>query len=198
MAHELPPLPYDYAALEPHIDEQTMRLHHDKHHAAYVAGLNAAEEKLAAARASGDFAAIAALERAIAFHGCGHVNHCVFWENMGPNAGGEPGGDLLKKINGDFGGFDKFKAQFTQAAATVEGNGWGVLAYQPALGKLYTLGMMNHQNLTLTGSIPLLMLDVWEHAYYLKYQNKRPDYIAAWWNVVNWKDVEARFKKAST
>jgi Fe-Mn family superoxide dismutase len=196
MAHELPPLPYDYAALEPHIDEQTMRLHHDKHHAAYVAGLNAAEEKLAAARAGGDFGAIAALERAIAFHGCGHLNHCIFWENMGPKGGGEPGGDLLKQIQKDFGDFGKFKAQFTQAAATVEGNGWSVLVYQPMLGKLYTLGMLNHQNLSLTGSIPLLLLDVWEHAYYLKYQNKRADYIAAWWNVVNWKDAEARFAAA--
>ncbi|MFH0983053.1 MAG: superoxide dismutase [Planctomycetota bacterium] len=198
MAHVLPPLPYDYGALEPHIDEQTMRLHHGKHHAAYVAGLNAAEEKLTAARASGDYASIAAFERAVAFHGCGHVNHCIFWENMAPRAGGEPAGDLLKKINEDFGDFAKFKAQFTQAAATVEGNGWGVLVYQPLLGKLYTLGMMNHQNLSLTGSIPLLLLDVWEHAYYLKYQNKRADYITAWWNVVNWKDVEARFKKAAS
>jgi Fe-Mn family superoxide dismutase len=196
MAHELPPLPYDYAALEPHIDEQTMRLHHGKHHAAYVAGLNAAEDKLAAARAAGDFSAIAALERAVAFHGSGHINHCLFWLNMGPKGGGEPGGDLMKQINADFGGFDKFKAQLTQAAATVEGNGWGVLAYQPMLGKLYTLGTLNHQNLTLTGSVPLLVLDVWEHAYYLKYQNKRPDFINAWWHVVNWKDVEARFAKA--
>jgi Fe-Mn family superoxide dismutase len=197
MPHELPPLPYDYAALEPHIDEQTMRLHHDKHHAAYVAGLNAAEEKLAAARASGDFGAIAALERAIAFHGCGHVNHVIFWHNMGPKAGGEPGGNLASQIKRDFGDFAKFKAQFTQAAATVEGNGWGVLAFNPYLGKLYTLGMMNHQNLSLTGSVPVLLLDVWEHAYYLKYQNRRPDYITAWWNVVNWKDAESRFDKAA-
>lgn len=197
MPHELPPLPYDYAALEPHIDEQTMRLHHDKHHNGYVVGLNAAEEKLAAARESGDFGAIAALERAIAFHGCGHINHCVFWNNMGPGGGGEPSGPLTDRIRKDFGDFAKFKDQFSKASATVEGNGWGALAWNPILGKLYTLGMMNHQNLSLTGSVPLLMLDVWEHAYYLKYQNRRPDYITAWWNVVNWKDVEDRFAKAT-
>ena len=196
MAHELPPLPYPYDALEPHIDKQTMELHHDKHHQGYVNGLNAAEDKLASARESGDFAAIATLERMVAFHGCGHINHCIFWENMGPKGGGQPGGDLAKQISKDFRDFERFKKQFTQASATVEGNGWGVLAYNPFLGKLYTLGMLNHQNLSLTGSIPLLLLDVWEHAYYLKYQNRRADYITAWWNVVNWKDVEARFTKA--
>jgi Fe-Mn family superoxide dismutase len=196
MAHELPPLPYPYDALEPHIDKQTMELHHDKHHQGYVNGLNAAEDKLASARESGDFAAIATLERMVAFHGCGHINHCIFWENMGPKGGGQPGGDLAKQISKDFRDFERFKKQFTQASATVEGNGWGVLAYNPFLGKLYTLGMLNHQNLSLTGSIPLLLLDVWEHAYYLKYQNRRAEYITAWWNVVNWKDVEARFTKA--
>jgi len=196
MAHELPPLPYDYAALEPHIDEQTMRLHHDKHHNAYVVGLNTAEDKLAGARDSGDFGAIAALERAIAFHGCGHINHCIFWNNMSPNGGGEPGGTLASQIKKDFGDFAKFQAQFTAAASTVEGNGWGVLAWSPQLGKLYTLGMINHQLLGLSGSVPLLMLDVWEHAYYLKYQNQRPAYIKAWWNVVNWKDVGGRVDSA--
>lgn len=196
MAHELPPLPYDYAALEPHIDEQTMRLHHDKHHNGYVVGLNAAEDKLASARDSGDFAAIAALERAIAFHGCGHINHCIFWNNMSANGGGEPSGAMAAQIRTDFGDFGKFQAQFSAASATVEGNGWGVLAWSPQLGKLYTLGMINHQMLGLSGSVPLLMLDVWEHAYYLKYQNQRPGYIKAWWNVVNWKDVDARFEKA--
>ncbi|UCG34279.1 MAG: superoxide dismutase, partial [Phycisphaerales bacterium] len=167
MAHELPPLPYAYDALEPHIDKQTMELHHDKHHLAYVNGLNTAEDKLASARESGDFAAIAALERMVAFHGCGHIHHLIFWENMGPNGGGQPGGDLAKQIGKDFGDFERFKKQFSQASATVEGNGWGVLTYNPLLGKLYTLGMLNHQNLSLTGSIPLLLLDVWEHAYYL-------------------------------
>ncbi|NOT01317.1 MAG: superoxide dismutase [Phycisphaerales bacterium] len=196
MPHELPPLPYDFAALEPHIDEKTMRLHHGKHHQAYVTGLNTAEEKLAAARASGDFGAIGALERAIAFHGSGHVNHCVFWNNMAPKGGGEAGGALAEQLRKDFGDFGKFRDQFTAASASVEGNGWGVLAWNPFLGKLYTLGMMNHQNLGVTGSVPLLMLDVWEHAYYLKYQNARPDYIKAFWNVVNWKDVETRFDKA--
>lgn len=196
MPYDLPPLPYDYAALEPHIDAQTMRLHHDKHHNAYVVGLNTAEERLAVARAEGNFDAIASLERAIAFHGSGHLNHCVFWQNMSPNGGGEPGGALAERIRSDFGDFGKFKSQFTAASATVEGNGWGVLAWNRYLGKLFTLGMMNHQNLGLTGSVPLLMLDVWEHAYYLKYQNRRPEYITAWWNVVNWPDVAGRFAKA--
>lgn len=197
MPHELPPLPYDFAALEPHIDEKTMRLHHGKHHQAYVTGLNTAEEKLAAARAGGDFGAIAALERAIAFHGSGHVNHCVFWTNLTPKGGGEAGGALAEQIRRDFGDFGKFRDQFSAASASVEGNGWGVLAWNPFLGKLYTLGMMNHQNLGVTGSVPLLMLDVWEHAYYLKYQNARPEYVKAFWNVVNWKDVEGRFEKAT-
>ncbi len=197
MPHELPPLPYGYNALEPHIDEATMRLHHDKHHATYVAGLNAAEEKLATARAKGDFAAVAALERAIAFHGSGHANHCLFWENMCPDGGGEPSGALIERISEDFGDFERFKHQFTQAATTIEGNGWAVLVWHPSLGRFYTLGVLNHQNLWLAGSIPLLLLDVWEHAYYLKYQNRRADYIAAWWNVVNWRDVEARFAKVT-
>jgi Fe-Mn family superoxide dismutase len=196
MPHVLPPLPYDYKALEPHIDEQTMRLHHDIHHTAYVDGLNAAEEKLAAARAGGDFGAVQALQRALAFHGSGHFNHCVFWENMAPKGGGTPSGDLAKRIEKDFGGFDPFKKHFSAAAATVEGNGWGILAWHPMAGHLMVLASMNHQNQGVHGAIPLLMLDVWEHAYYLKYQNKRPAYVEAWWNVVNWADVAARYDKA--
>ena len=176
MPHVLPPLPYDYNALEPHIDEQTMRLHHDIHHKAYVDGLNAAEEKLAAARASGDFAAVQALERAVAFHGSGHFNHCIFWENMSPNGGGTPSGDLAAQIDKDFGSFEAFKGHFSAAAATVEGNGWGVPGWHPVAGRL--------------------MIDVWEHAYYLNYQNKRPAYVEAWWNVVNWANVSERFEQA--
>jgi Fe-Mn family superoxide dismutase len=198
MAHVLPPLPYDYNALEPHIDEQTMRLHHDKHHKTYVDGLNAAEEKLAKMRESGDFGAIQAVQRALAFHGSGHFNHVVFWENMGPSGGGAPSGDLATQITKDFGSFDKFKAHFSQAASTVEGNGWGVLTWHPVAGHLQVLAAMNHQNQGHYGAIPVLMLDVWEHAYYLKYQNARPKYIEAWWNVVNWENVAARFEKATS
>jgi Fe-Mn family superoxide dismutase len=198
MPHVLPPLPYDYKALEPHIDEQTMRLHHDKHHQTYVDGLNAAEDKLAKMREGGDFGAVQAVHRALAFHGSGHFNHVIFWENMGPKGGGTPAGDLGARIKKDFGSFDKFKAHFTQAAATVEGNGWGILAWHPVAGQLQVLASMNHQNQGIHGSVPILMLDVWEHAYYLKYQNARAKYIEAWWNVVNWRNVAERFEKATS
>ena len=199
--HELPPLPYDYAALEPYIDEQTMRLHHDKHHQAYVDGLNKAEEGLARARQSGDFAAIQQLERLLAFHGSGHFNHCVFWQNMaapGEGGGGEPAGELAERIKDDFGGFDQFKRHFFAASVAVEGNGWGLLAYYPIANRLYVQTAMNHQNLTIVGSVPLLVLDVWEHAYYLRYQNRRADYVQAWWNVVNWADVARRLNWAGS
>mgnify|MGYP005853601771 CR=1 FL=1 len=198
--HELPPLPYDYDALEPHIDGQTMRLHHDIHHKGYVDGLNKAEEKLAEARAGGDFALVKHWEREAAFHGSGHFLHAIFWPNMAPagnGGGGEPTGALAEQIKKDFGSFDAFQAQFSAAAGAVEGSGWGILAWQPAGKQLVVLQAEKHQNLTQWGVIPLLVLDVWEHAYYLKYQNKRGDYVKAWWNVVNWGDVAARFEAAS-
>jgi Fe-Mn family superoxide dismutase len=196
MPHVLPPLPYDYKALEPHIDEQTMRLHHDIHHKAYVDGLNAAEEKLAAMRQSGDFSQAQAVQRALAFHGSGHFNHCIFWENMSPKGGGAPAGDLAARIAKDFGSFDAFRKHLSAAAASVEGNGWGILAWHPMAGHLFVLAAMNHQNQGIHGAIPLLMIDVWEHAYYLRYQNKRPAYIEAWWNVVNWANVAERYDRA--
>ncbi len=196
MAHTLPELPYAYDALEPHIDEQTMRLHHDIHHNGYVTGLNNAEEKLAEARDSGEFGLTKHWEREAAFHGAGHLLHSIFWTNMGPDGGGEPGGELSDAINGDFGDFDKFKSHFSAAANQVEGSGWGILAYRPFDGKLVILQAEKHQNLTQWGVIPLLVIDVWEHAYYLKYQNKRPDYTAAFYNVINWSNIENRFKEA--
>lgn len=198
MPHILPSLPYDYDALEPHIDAQTMKLHHDIHHKGYVDGLNGAEAKLAAMRDSGDYAAVQAVQRAVAFHGSGHFNHVIFWENMGPKGGGTPGGDLSAQIDKDFGSFDKFRAHFSAASATVEGNGWGVLAWHPVAGHLVVLASMNHQNQGIHGAVPILMLDVWEHAYYLKYQNKRPAYVEAWWNVVNWENVAQRFDQATS
>ncbi len=201
MAYELPPLPYPYEALEPHIDAKTMQVHHDLHHKAYVDGLNKALEGLAKARESNDFAAVQQLSRLVAFHGGGHSNHTIFWNNLAPagkGGGGEPGGDLSAQIRKDFGDFAKLKAHFQAAAVAVEGNGWGVLAWQPALGALTVQTMMNQQNLTILGSAPLLLLDVWEHAYYLKYQNRRAEYVTAFWNIVNWKDVEARFAKAKS
>ncbi|MFQ6049106.1 MAG: superoxide dismutase [Phycisphaerae bacterium] len=199
MSHKLAPLPYPYDSLEPFIDEQTMRLHHGKHHQGYVDGLNKAEQALADARESGKFAAVQQLERLLAFHGSGHFNHAMFWQNMAPAGragGGEPSGALAEQIGKDFGSFAAFKAQFSAASVAIEGNGWGCLGWQRVAGRLYVQTIMNHQNLTLVGSIPLLLLDVWEHAYYLKYQNRRADYVQAWWNVVNWADVAARFEKA--
>lgn len=193
---ELPPLPYDYQALEPHIDEQTMHLHHDKHHLAYVNGTNAALEKLEQMRGSGDFVAIKAVERDLAFNASGHLLHAIFWPNMSPEGGGEPKGNLAKKISQDFGSFANFKKQFSAAAVNVEGSGWGILAYEPSTAQLLTLQAEKHQNLTAQGVVPLLVLDVWEHAYYLKYQNNRAAYVEAFWNVINWEDVAARLDKA--
>ena len=196
MAHELPPLPYAYNALEPYYDEETVKLHHDKHHAAYVAGQNKAEEMLAAARASGDFALIQHWERQLAFHASGNALHTMFWENMAPKAGGEPTGALADQIKADFGSFDAFKKQFSAAAAAVEGSGWTLLGWSPDFARLYIVNIENHQKQTVMGLVPLLILDVWEHAYYLKRQNKRAEWIEAWWNLVNWPDVAKRFAAA--
>lgn len=198
--HSLPELPYSYDALEPHLDARTLELHHSKHHLAYVNGLNAAELELVEARNSGNFNNVPALERALAFHGSGHINHALYWENMAPKglAKAEPTGALAEVIKRDFGSFANFKAQFSKASATVEGNGWGVLVYSPHFNRLYTLGVMNHQNLFVSGSIPLMVCDVWEHAYYLNFQNRRPDYITEWWNVADWRAAETRFEKALT
>lgn len=193
MPHVLPPLDYPYEALEPHIDAQTMKLHHDIHHLAYVNGLNNAEAKLAQARETNDFALVKHWERELAFHGAGHFLHCIFWKNMSPNGGGKPSGALLANIEKDFGSYDAFVAQFKAAATAVEGSGWALLVKNWPAQKLEILTAEKHQNLTQWVTEPLLALDVWEHAYYLKYQNKRADYVTAFFNVVNWKDVEARF-----
>jgi Fe-Mn family superoxide dismutase len=194
MAHELPPLDYAYDALEPHIDEQTMRLHHDIHHQGYVTGLNNAEAKLAEARESNNFALVKHWERELAFHGAGHFLHCIFWKNMGPNGGGKPTGALLSAIEKSFGSYDSFQAQFKAAAAAVEGSGWALLVKNHVTGQLEILTAEKHQNLTQWVTEPLLVIDVWEHAYYLKYQNKRAAYIDGFLNVINWKDVAARFE----
>lgn len=199
MAHELPPLPYDYDALEPYIDEQTMRLHHDIHHNGYVTGLNNAEAKLAAAREAGDFGLVKHWEREAAFHGSGHFLHALFWPNMAPEGnggGGQPSGDLAAQIEKDFGSFDAFKAQFAAASIAVEGSGWGILAWQPAGKQLVILTAEKHQNLTQWGVTPLLVLDVWEHAYYLRYQNRRGEYVNNFFNIINWSDVAERYANA--
>ncbi len=188
--HVLPPLPYAYDALEPHIDAATMELHHSKHHAAYVSGLNAAEAALAKARAEGDYALAQHWSKRVAFNGGGHFLHSMFWRVMAPpGSGGAPSGALLNRINRDFGGMDAFKAQFSATAAQVEGGGWGLLHYRSEDDRLIILQAENQHKLSVWGAWPILGVDVWEHAYYLKYQNRRADYIDAWWNVVNWEQV---------
>jgi len=195
--HELPELPYAYNALEPHYDEQTVRLHHDLHHAGYVKGLNAAEEKLEAILKSGDFAAIKAVCGELAFHGSGHILHSMFWTNMKPTGGGAPSGDLAKAIEKNFGSFDAFKGAFLAASNAVAGSGWGVLAYRKLDDRLVILQAEKHENLTQWGVAPILVLDVWEHAYYLKYQNKRPEWTKVFMDsLVNWDDVAKRLAEA--
>ncbi|MCU0644962.1 MAG: superoxide dismutase [bacterium] len=194
--HQLAPLPYDYNALEPVIDEQTLRLHHGKHHAAYVKGLNTAEVKLKEARAANDFSLIKHWERELAFHGSGHILHAIFWENLSPNGGGKPDGKLAQAIDAEFGSFDAFKAQLIAATNAVEASGWGVFAYHVPFQKLVILQAEKHQDLTIWGAIPLLVIDVWEHAYYLKYQNRRSDFVTAIFDIINWKNVVGRLDQA--
>ena len=194
--HQLAPLPYDYNALELVIDEQTLRLHHDKHHAGYVKGLNTAEIKLKEARGANDFGLIKHWERELAFYGSGHILHEMFWQNLSPKGGGTPEGKLAKAIDAEFGSFDAFKAQMIAATNSVEGSGWGVFAYQVPFKKLVILQAEKHQDLTIWGAIPLLVIDVWEHAYYLKYQNRRSDFVTAIFDIINWKDVAGRFEEA--
>lgn len=195
--HILPPLPYDYSALEPHISAEIMRLHHDKHHQSYVDGLNKAEVMLQNARNNNDYSLVKHWSRELAFHGSGHYLHTIFWNNMSPEGGGSPSGALLKEINKYFGSFEKFKSHFTEAAKQAEGVGWAILVWSPRARRLEILQSERHMLLTQWDTIPLLALDVWEHAYYLQYKNNRGDYIKNWWNVVNWKDVEDRYLKAS-
>lgn len=193
----LPPLPYDYAALEPHLDEQTMRLHHDIHHKAYVDGANAALTALhEIAVGERDAKEAKHWERELAFHGSGHTLHVLFWNNMAAE-GGAPSPELAAALNRDFETMDAFRTLFSAAATAVEGSGWALLAYLPLARRLLILQAEKHQNLTVHGAIPILALDVWEHAYYLRYQNRRGDYVKAWWNVVNWNDVSRRYAVVS-
>ncbi len=197
MAHELPPLPYAYNALEPHIDEQTMRIHHDKHHAAYVKNVNAALEKHPALQGKGlddlvrDLASVPEdIRTAVRNNGGGHWNHSLFWQVMGPNAGGAPTGKVADAITSSFGSFDGLKEQFAKAAMGRFGSGWAWIVADG--GALSITSTPNQDNPLMDGQRAILGLDVWEHAYYLNYQNRRPDYISAWWNVVNWDAVNAR------
>ncbi len=201
MAHELPALPYAFDALEPHIDARTMEIHHDKHHAAYVGKLNAALEGHAdlAAKSIEDLLAGAAtlpdsIRQAVINNGGGHANHTLFWQVMSGSGGGGPKGALADAINSTFGSLDKFKGTFANNAATRFGSGWSWLVLDK--GKLAAYSTGNQDSPIMQGHTPILGLDVWEHAYYLNYQNRRPDYVTAWWNVVNWDEVAARFTAA--
>jgi Fe-Mn family superoxide dismutase len=199
--HEVPPLPYSFDALEPHIDAQTMQIHHDKHHAAYVTNLNKALESHPDLQGKGvedllrGFNNVPeAIRTAVRNHGGGHANHSLFWQVMGPGGGGNPSGDLASAIDRDFGSFQSFKEKLTNAAAGQFGSGWGWLVADG--GKLDVIARPNQDSPLMEGKTPLLGVDVWEHAYYLKYQNRRPDYLAAWWNTINWQAVADRYSRA--
>ncbi|HEX2282129.1 MAG TPA: superoxide dismutase [Thermomicrobiales bacterium] len=202
MAHQLPDLPYAANALEPHIDERTMQIHHGKHHNAYVTNLNNALEghsdlqnKSAEELISNLDAVPENIRTAVRNNGGGHVNHTMFWQIMSPNGGGQPTGELADAINQTFGSFDEFKAKFKAAATGQFGSGWAWLGINPS-GELHVHGTPNQDNPLMQGHKPIMGIDVWEHAYYLKYQNLRPDYVDAWWNVVDWNAVNERYKQA--
>ena len=202
--YTLPEMPYAYDALEPHIDAQTMEIHHTKHHQKYTDGMNGALEKLSPELQEKDIEEILSninqvpddVKGAINFNGGGYDNHKLFWNSMKQNGGGEPTGAIADAINDSFGSFAEFKELFSSKTAPLQGSGWGWLVYNPKSGKVEYKAMSNQTSPRTEGLVPLLGLDVWEHAYYLKYQNKRPDYIAAWWNVINWDEVNDRFSKA--
>jgi len=191
--YSLPELPYDYSALEPHISARLLELHHGKHHAAYVKGANTTLEKLAEARAAGDFDSINQLQKNLAFHVSGHILHSVFWTNMGPDGGGKPEGELAAAIDESLGSFEGFRQQLTQAALNVQGSGWGALAWEPMAQRLVVEQVYDHQGNIGNGTVPMLVLDMWEHAYYLDYQNQKGDWVDAFWQVVKWEDVARRF-----
>ena len=197
--YELPDLPYDYDALEPHISGEIMQLHHDKHHATYVAGANTALEKLEKAREEGaDANEIRALSKNLTFNLGGHTNHSIVWKNLSPNGGGEPTGELTEAINRDFGSFEKFKDHFSAAATGLQGSGWAVLGYDHIAGRLIIEQLTDQQGNVSVDFTPLLMLDMWEHAFYLQYKNVKADYVKAVWNVFNWEDVVERYARAKS
>ena len=196
MVYTLPDLDYDYSALAPSIAPEIMELHHSKHHAAYVAGANTALEKLAEARETGNFAAINKLEKDLAFHLGGHINHSVFWKNMSPDGGGRPEGDLGAALDEFFGSFDGFQKQFNETAMGIQGSGWSMLVWDTLGQRLNINQLFDQQGNLPVGQLPVLQLDMWEHAFYLQYKNVKGDYVKAWWDVVNWADVAERLAKA--
>ncbi len=194
--YTLPDLSYDYGALDPHISGRIMELHHSKHHAAYVAGVNGALDALAEAREKNDFGAINKLQKDLAFHLGGHINHSIFWKNLTPNSEGRPEGELAAAIDEFFGSFEKFQAHFNATALGIQGSGWAFLAWDSLGEKLIIEQLYDQQGNVAAATIPVLMLDMWEHAFYLDYQNVKGDYVKAFWNIVSWADVATRFEAA--
>jgi len=194
--YSLPDLAYDFGQLEPHLSGRIVELHHDKHHAAYVKGANATLEKLHDARKREDFAVINQLEKSLAFHISGHKLHSILWTNMSPDGGGEPTGAVKAQLEADFEGFEGFRKQFNAATLGVQGSGWGVLSWEPLAGRLIVNQVYDHQGEHAQGSIPILVCDVWEHAFYLQYQNRKAEWVDAFWKLIHWDDVNRRLSDA--
>ena len=195
-AYELPDLPYDYGALAPHISGEIMELHHSKHHATYVKGVNTALEKLEEARENSSFDSVGGLEKTLAFNLGGHINHSAFWPNLSPDGGDQPVGDLATAIDQYFGSFDKFRGHFEAVADSIQGSGWAILVYDTLGQRLNIVQLYDQQGNVPLAQIPIVLLDMWEHAFYLQYRNVKADYVKAWWNVVNWTDASQRFATA--
>ena len=196
MKYSLPDLAYDYSALEPHLSARVLELHHGKHHKAYVDGANQVFDKLAEARETSDFGSINQLEKNLAFHLSGHILHSIFWKNLSPSGGDKPTGDLATAVDEHLGSFDACKTQLTEAAMNVQGSGWGALSWEPVGQRLIVEQVYDHQGNVGQGGPPLLVLDMWEHAYYLQYENRKAEWVDAFWELVNWDDVATRFTAA--
>lgn len=194
--YTLPDLAYDYSALEPHISGKVMELHHAKHHAAYVKNANSVLEQLDEARHKNDFARLAALERSLAFNLSGHILHSIFWKNMTPKGGGNPQGDFATAVQTNFGEFGQFRKQLTEVASTIMGSGWAALVWEPIGKRLLITQIYDHQSNLAQAGIPLMVIDAWEHAYYLQYQNRKTEFFDAVWQVWNWNDIAARYAAA--
>jgi Fe-Mn family superoxide dismutase len=194
--YTLPDLPYDFSALEPHISGQIMELHHGKHHAAYVKAANSVLDQLTEARDKMDFSRLAALERSLAFNLSGHVLHSIFWQNLSPTGGGTPVGPLAEAIQKDFGNFDQFRKQIETVASTIMGSGWAALVWEPLGEQLLITQIYDHQSNLAQGGVPLLVIDAWEHAYYLQYQNRKAEFFEALWKLWNWSDIEKRYGRS--
>lgn len=194
--YTLPDLPYDPGALEPHVNGRIMELHHRKHHAGYVKGANETLERLHEMRGKGDFSVVSMLEKNLAFHVSGHVLHSLFWTNLSPNGGGEPTGDLADVLDDTFGGVLPFRQQMQEAASTIQGSGWALASWEPVAGRVVVQQVYDHQGNHGQGTVPLLAIDAWEHAWYLQYENRKGEFFSAIWNVVNWDDVARRLAAA--